>query len=185
MRQIRSLLGAVLALGFVACDRPEPVAPSLQASVDVLVNRGSALGSGQYSINGLIVDFAFDAEQKHDDKAVGKFSVYTDEGDGLIVDFTGIVTCLAIDEVNHRAWIGGGGQNNRSTDAAFDTPIHRPGHDIWFRVLDLPAGDRSTFIGFEGAAGFATSADYCAGRPWPDNNARTWPVIEGGLEVRP
>src|SRR5688572_13404237 len=130
MRQIRSLLGAVLALGFVACDRPEPVAPSLQASVDVLADRGSAVGSGQYSINGLIVDFAFDAEQKHGDKAVGTFSVYTDEGDGLIVDFTGIVTCLAIDEVNDRAWIGGVVQNNRSTDPAFDTPIHRPGHDI-------------------------------------------------------
>jgi len=52
-------------------------------------------------------------------------------------------------------------------------------------VLDEPAGDRSTFVGFEGAAGFITSEAYCAGQPWPDANARTWPVVSGAITVDP
>ena len=59
------------------------------------------------------------------------------------------------------------------------------GRDIRFRVLDEPGGDRSTFVGFEGSAGFMTSAEYCAGQPWPAGNARTWPVVSGGITVSP
>src|SRR3546814_12971118 len=60
------------------------------------------------------------------------------------------------------------------TDTLFPytTLFRSKGDDIWFRVLDMGSGpgvvDRSTFVGFEGAAGFRTSRDYCAGRPWPE-----------------
>ena len=101
------------------------------------------------------------------------------------MDFEGKVICLAIDPVNHRAWIGGKIKENRSTDPTLLTKIHKQGRDIWFRVLDEPSGDRSTFVGFEGSAGFITSEEYCAGQPWPADNARTWPVVSGGFTLRP
>lgn len=182
------LLGAVASVALLACDQPPPVDPS--ARTDPRLQRlegslGSASGAGQYSINGLIVTFSLDAEVEQNGKGEGEFTVYADEGDGLIVDFEGKVTCLAIDPVNHRAWIGGKVKENRSTDPDLLTDIHRKSRDIWFRVLDEPTGDRSTFVGFEGAAGFITSEAYCAGRPWPDGNARTWPVVSGGITLRP
>ena len=67
--------------------------------------------------------------------------------------------------------------------------IYQPGRDIWFRVLDQgtpgTAGDRTTFVGFEGGAGIITSEEYCAERPWPDGNARTNPLTTGNLNVLP
>jgi hypothetical protein len=146
---------------------------------------GSAQGNGRYNVLGLIVEFSFAAQAKDNGNGKGEFRVYADEGDGLIVDFEAKVTCLGLDPVNHRAWIGGKVKENRSTDPDLLTAIHEKSDDIWFRVLDEGSADRSTFVGFEGAAGFRTSADYCAGRPWPDENARTWPVVTGGIEVQP
>jgi hypothetical protein len=193
MRVVR-LLGALAGLALTACDHPHPAAPS--ASTDPRVQRsvlsaqededlGSVSGAGQYDINGLIVTFSLHAEVEQNGKGEGEFTIYADEGGGLVVDFEGKVTCLAIDPVNHRAWIGGKIKENRSTDPDLLTDIHRKSRDIWFRVLDEPTGDRSTFVGFEGSAGFITSEEYCAGRPWPAGNARTWPVVSGGIMVRP
>ena len=106
-----------------------------------------------------------------------------------MIDFDGNVTCLAFDPVNHHAWVGGTVLANESTDPDFQTGIHAPGQDVWFRVLDASESadstDRSTFLGFLGAGGFQTSAEYCAGRPWPANNARTWPVISGDIQILP
>jgi hypothetical protein len=187
MRFVR-LLAVTAAVGLVACDQTPTNDDPLAARALVLQDEaalGSASGSGSYSINGLIVDFSFAAEIEENGKGDGEFRVFADEGDGLTVDFEGKVTCLAIDPVNRRAWIGGRVKANASTDPDLQTKIHRPGHDIWFRVLDDPAGDRSTFVGFEGAAGFITSEDYCAGQPWPAANARTWPVVAGGLAITP
>jgi len=192
--RVSRLLGALVGLALLACDQSRPVAPISSADPrlrrSVLAEQddatlGSAKGSGQYDILGLIVTFSLDAEVKKNGKGEGEFSVYADEGGGLIVDFDGKVTCLSFDPVNHRAWIGGKVKANRSTDPDLLTKIHRPGHDIWFRVLDDPAGDRSTFVGFEGSAGFITSAEYCAGQPWPAENLRTWPVVQGSLTVLP
>jgi hypothetical protein len=42
--------------------------------------------------------------------------------------------------------------------------------------------DRSTVFGFVPL--FESSAAYCAGRPWPADNARTWPVIAGNIGIR-
>lgn len=184
-------LGVLTSLALLACDPHSPASPPtiadprLQRTAEVDEDLGSASGSGQYNLNGLIVTFAFRAELEKNGKGEGAFTLSADEGDGLIVAFDGKVTCVSFDAVNHRAWIGGTVKDNRSTDPAFLTEIHKNGRDIWFRVLDVPGGDRSTFVGFEGAAGFITSEDYCAGQPWPADNARTWPVVSGGIAVTP
>lgn len=103
------------------------------------------------------------------------------------MDISGRVTCLAVDPINGRAWIGGVVEENRSTSPDYIDPITAPGQDVWFRVLDAPdaqgAVDRSTFLGFVGA--FPSSAAYCVQRPWPAGNARTHPVTKGKIEVRP
>ena len=190
MRLARAL-GIVSSLALLACDHHYPSSPSL--SSDPRLRRstiaddelGSARGGGQYDVSGLIVRFALAAAAELNGAGDGRFSIFADEGAGLTVDFTAQVTCLSVDPVNHRAWIGGKITENRSTDPDLLTDIHQEGHDIWFRVLDDPSGDRFTFVGFEGSAGFQTSADYCAGRPWPAANARTWPVINGDITVRP
>jgi hypothetical protein len=108
--------------------------------------------------------------------------------DGQTIDFHASVTCLSVDLENGRAWIGGVITQNNSTDPDFQGDIYQPGQDIWFRVLDSgngqnAPGDRTTFVGFKGSAGFDTSAAYCAGRPWPADNARTWEVT-GNVQVK-
>lgn len=197
MRNLRCLLGALAGLAFLACDYSRQLAPTsdpraLRSSVSELDegDLGSAEGEGHYDIQGLDVQFEFEAEQRNrNENAEGEFRIYADEGGGLVVDFEAKVICLAVDPVNHRAWIGGRVTSNQSTDPDLLTDIHQKGDDIWFRVLDMGSGpgvvDRSTFVGFEGAAGFRTSRDYCAGRPWPADNARTWPVTQGDIKVRP
>ena len=197
MPRFRCVLSALAGLALFACDHSRPLAPTsdpraLRASLSEQDDGdlGSASGKGHYDILGLDVQFEFAAEQRNkNESADGEFRVYADEGGGLIVDFTARVTCLAIDAVNHRAWIGGKVTSNQSTDPDLTTKIHQRGDDIWFRVLDMGSGpgvtDRSTFTGFEGAAGFRTSGEYCAGRPWPADDARTWPVVEGDITVRP
>ncbi len=195
MPSIRRLLGVAAAFALTACDqnRPLPSGPTLTADhrsdSEREAGERSVEGEGQYDILGLAVLFSYEAEQAGSKKAKGRFRVFTDQGDGLIVDFSGKVTCLAVDPDNHRAWIGGVVKRNRSTDPAFLTDIHEHGDDIWFRVLDVGGApglvDRSSFIGFQGAAGIQTSAEYCAARIWPDDNARTWPVTQGGITVSP
>jgi hypothetical protein len=45
--------------------------------------------------------------------------------------------------------------------------------------------DRTTFMGFEGGGGIITSEEYCDLQIWPDENARTSPVTQGDIQVRP
>ena len=185
--RLARLLG-VCSLALIACEPSSPSAnsdPRVQRTAAADDDLGSVSGAGQYDIGGLIVTFSFNAAIEQNGKGEGAFTLYADEGDGLIVDFDAKVTCLSIDPVNHRAWIGGKVKDNRSTDPGLLTEIHKNGRDIWFRILDEPGGDRSTFVGFEGAAGFITSEDYCAGQPWPDANARTWPVVSGSISINP
>jgi hypothetical protein len=184
MRPAR-LAGILTSVAVIACEHP--LAPASRSSAaDPRLGRtallqddneeSSVTGAGQYNVNGLIVTFEIKRRE---------FTIYADEGGGLIVSFEAQVTCLSIDPVNHRAWIGGKIKKNGSTDPDLQGAIQQKGRDIWFRVLDDPAGDRSTFVGFEGSAGFLTSADYCAGQPWPAANARTWPVVIGDITIRP
>ena len=142
----------------------------------------AATGGGHFLFSGFLdVRFGFSAVSKADGSAQGSFhQSYTLEG--LTTSYWGTVTCLSVDTVNHRAWIGG-----VVTKVESDDPAARlVGEDVWFRVLDNGQGqdveDRSTVFGFTPL--FESSAAYCAGRPWPADNARTWPVIAGNIDVR-
>ena len=147
----------------------------------------TAFGGGEYLFGGSIeIDFAFHATQKADGRALGNFRqslVFQ----GQAVEFHGEVTCLAVDSVTGRAWIGGVVRHNMSEHPSFTGDIHQPGRDVWFRVLDSDGTgepDRSTFLGFEGGGGIITSEEYCEAQIWPDDNARTHPVTKGQIKVR-
>jgi len=134
--------------------------------------------------------FAFTAIQKGDGTAHGRFHQRR-ERNGLIVDFSGEVTCLTVDPVRHRARIGGVITENNSTDPAFQTENHEVGDDVWFRVADGGEGgdavDASTTYGFKPTL-VNTSAEYCAlpfeGLPaW--NPATTFSLASGNIQIRP
>jgi hypothetical protein len=189
----------LMGMTVVACQ--DAAAPSARSSASSAVhpafdqaavtNDGAsgASGRGVYSLAGSDVQFALNAVRLPDGGAIGTFHQRLDEGGGLIIEFDAQVVCLAVDAANQRAWIGGVVTQNESTDPDYLTAINQPGRDVWFRVLngaDVAGGtDRSTFLGFQGAAGIETSPEYCAARLWPDNNARTWPVISGAIRVHP
>jgi len=124
-------------------------------------------------------------------KIKGDFRQVRESG-GLVINFTGEATCLAVDPVNHRAWIGGVVTQNNSTHPSFLTAIHEVGDDVWFRVVDYGQGgnatqpDRSTVLGFEQPPpGIVTSEQYCTDRPWPADDVRTFPLSAGKIQVKP
>lgn len=142
----------------------------------------AATGGGHFLFSGFLdVQFGFSAVAKADGSAQGSFhQSYTLEG--MTTSYWGTVTCLSVDTVNHRAWIGG-----VLTKVQSDNPAARlVGEEVWFRVVDYGEGqdvaDRSTVFGFTPL--FETSAAYCAARPWPADDARTWPVTAGNIQVR-
>lgn len=193
MRPSWSLLLAFV-VGLAACDRATTTEPPRdRGGTPSFVTGGSGVtmattGGGHYLLSGVFdVQFAFSALQKASGKAMGRFH-HKLAAEGVVIDFSGEVTCMAVDPVNHRAWIGGVVTANRSTDPAFRTPIHQPGKDVWFRVVDYGEGgdappDRTSFTGFEGSAGIKTSAEYCAVRLWAPNDERTHPVTSGNIQV--
>ena len=181
-RAIRVTVAAACAVSLAAV-----VGPGLSARANPNSGVTGVAGGGHYLLQNVFdVQFAFIALQLSSGRAFGGFHQHlaTDSG---TVDFTAVVTCLAVDPALGRAWIGGVIVSNNSTDPAFDTPIHQPGHDIWFRVLDNGHGhdpaDRTTFVGFEGV--IPSSESYCQQRIWPADNARTWPVTEGNISIHP
>ena len=196
----RKYLAAMVGGLLVAAAYQQPVGLAAPGGIEGL-SQGSAAatppqavahhasGGGRYLlIDSIDAQFAFGADQHGNGLASGRFHQKL-EFDGQHVEFHGAVTCLSVDSANGRAWIGGVITANLSEHPAFQAERNEPGRDIWFRVLDSGEGagtdaDRTTFVGFEGDAGFATSADYCAGQPWPDNNERTWGVTSGNIQVR-
>lgn len=137
----------------------------------------SVTGGGQFvhPVFGTVT-FAFTAKRLADGRVQGRFQQHQP---AFGFTYKGDVTCLAVDPVNHRAWIGGVVTQSNDPD-----PVAVPGKDAWFRVLDPDEGpDRSTFLGFEGGGGILTSAEYCDRRIWPDDNARTWPVEHGNITL--
>src|SRR6185295_5729677 len=110
---------------------------------------------------------------------------------GLVVDFSGDVTCVTVDESLGRARIGGVITENNSTDPAFLTENHQVGDDVWFRVqegdAETGAVASSTTYGFKPTL-VNTSAEYCAlpftGLPWW-NPASIFPLRSGTIKVRP
>jgi hypothetical protein len=188
-----------LAGGLAACDSPAsteiagPRAPSPSFNQsghdDGDDAPASAVGAGIYRLQDAFdVKFAFAARIKENGKAKGVFRQHL-VADGLVIDFTGKVTCLVFDATNNRAWIGGVITKNRSTDPAFTGDIFQPGHDVWFRVVDYgraPSAaqpDRTTFLGFENNPTIKSSEQYCREKPWPAGDLRTWPVTKGDIEV--
>lgn len=148
-----------------------------------------ATGGGEYQLLGTLpAKFAFAAVGRPDGSASGQIHHSVVLG-GELIEFYGEVTCVSVDPVNDRAWIGGVITRNNSTHPSFLAARNQVGRDIWFRAVDYgegsnaPEDDRTTFVGFEGDAGFITSAAYCAGQPWPEGDARTWPVTKGNIQV--
>lgn len=145
----------------------------------------AASGGGHFLFSGFLdVQFGFSAVAKADGSAQGSFhQSYT--LDGETTSYWGTVTCLSVDTVNNRAWIGGVVTKVKSDDPA----ARKVGEDVWFRVVDYDDDDpgqdpvdRSTVFGFTPL--FESSEAYCAGRPWPADDARTWPVTAGNISVR-
>lgn len=191
---IFSLLATIL-VGACA-DSPTQVATPAESLVPVdagadlrLPPSTWGIGQAQLPPGFSALEFAYFATQRRDGSGLGAFRYRWESASG-ITDIRGRVTCVSFDAALGRAWIGGIITQNNSTNPAVQTAIHQPGRDAWFRVVDNGEGphatpDRTTVIGFEGAAGIATSAQYCSTRPWAANDANTWEVIEGNIQVKP
>lgn len=183
---ITSMITATL----VACDRESPAGPADDVRFANVGGPTMATGGGHYLLSGALPgSFAFTAIQTSADGTAKGQLRHTLDFNGQLIDFHGKVTCMTVDLANHRAWIGGVVTKNKSVAEPYASEARfQVGQDIWFRVLDNGQGqadpDRTTFTGFAGDAGFATSLDYCAGMPWPDDNARTHPVTAGNIQVR-
>jgi hypothetical protein len=186
MRNAKQAGVGVLAAIVVACGPLAPNGsrlPSQNEEADL--GSGGVLekvtGGGQFVHPSFgTVTFSFVAIRHGDGRVTGQFQQHQP-----FFGFTykGEVTCFAVDPVNHRAWIGGVLTSSNDPD-----PVTEVGDDVWFRVLDLGEGstepDRSTFFGFDqGVPPFDTSENYCAARPWPADNARTWPVVHGNIVI--
>lgn len=196
MKLHRERKSALLLLGILAACT-EPSAPPADITSDVgsapsfqSVPSGVKLaGIGQLSVTAPapaigIAKFEFFIKRLGNDPLTGKFHMVRPRA-GFIVDFTGEVTCIAVDPVNRRAWIGGVVTANNSNDPNHSLAIHQPGRDVWFRIHDGVGvdADRSSVLGFEGAAGIITSADYCAARLWTDGNVNAFEVTRGDIQI--
>ena len=192
MRCITATSILLFAVVGTACQSPvrpaEGPLTSLGGSQELAAGvETSATGGGHYTIPGNIeLEFAFSARVLPDGRAQGNFH-HRGVAGGELIQFSAEITCLAVDSVNHRAWLGGVVTENRSTHPQFTTPIHQVGRDIWFRVQDNDADEPSTtpdvttIVGFESAA-IPTSEFYCNTRPWRSDNV--WPV-RGNVNVKP
>jgi hypothetical protein len=204
-----ALLAAGLAVVAVGCDRgptsPTPHARDIAPTVSISADRESDDGHGSRPVvtgDGKVdltsaaagfMKFEYDVSLRSDGSAEGEFSQARVAADSSgTVSFEGRATCVVVDSVNHRVWVGGVIAKNRSTSPAFrDGAIFQPGMDIWFRAVDYGEGhndpaDRSTTFGFQGSGGILTSADYCAAKVWPNTpvpDARTFPVSSGNIQV--
>jgi hypothetical protein len=201
MRKI--LLSACATLLVLGCDQPTAPTPASATAataapaLSVHANRRVVAAVTGHAVVDLTsaaagyMDLFVRGLQRADGSSEGDFTETRANADGT-VDFTGRVTCLAFDAVNHHAWVAGVITENRSTAPAFrDGEIFQPGMDIWFRVADYGHGhtdtpDRSTTFGFKGSAGINTSPEYCAAMLWPNTpvpDARTFPVSSGDITV--
>jgi hypothetical protein len=196
----RPQLRALVVLIVAACTpQSEPTGPTrltvpqvaLDASQAVVA---SASGGGIVAFSAIAGasdgHFTFNATITGDGKAHGHFHQRRLRN-GLLVEFSGDVTCLTIDPVLKRARIGGVITENNSTDPAFLTSNHEVGDDVWFRVQEGGEGadavDASTTYGFKPTL-VNTSAEYCAlpftGLPaW--NPTSIYPLVAGNIQVRP
>jgi hypothetical protein len=184
---LRASLG-VLAVTVSACG---PLAPSgaksgpdSEGPEQVMSESGvleQVTGGGQFEhpLFGLVT-FSLVAIRHLDGRVSGQFQQHQP---AFGFTYKGQVTCFAVDPLNRRAWIGGVLTQSNDPD-----PVTEVGDDAWFRVLDpgneSAEPDRSTFMGFEQPPpGIVTSEEYCRLKIWPDQNARTWPVVHGNIVI--
>ena len=190
--RIRHVCAAVAALA-LGCDATTTTTEPLDATHARFMASGGVVGiaagggKAQLPPGFSLLSLSFNAVGRADGSATGEFRQRY-ESSGGTVEFTGRVTCVSFDPANGRAWIGGVVTSNTSTNPAVLTPIHEVGDDVWFRFVDNGEGegaaaDRTTVLGFEGAAGVITSAEYCERQLWAANDANTWAVIDGNLQV--
>lgn len=192
------LLGMVFAVCgttlVVGCDRADLTgadgAPQDALSLNATGVTASATGGGWLEKEVLPIQYSFSAIQKSPDgTATGQFHYSVIFG-GELIEFYGLVTCLTVDPVNHRAWVGGVITQNNSTHPFWLQEINEVGRDIWFRVEDNGEGgnavepDLSTFVGFEGSRGIITSEEYCDSALWPEGDEGTNQVTQGNISVR-
>jgi hypothetical protein len=186
MRKARWVSGVAVVTAF-GCSEPAGLPlqgeideargqPADQRGVEDLVTGGGRFVHPDFGT----VSFAFVAVRQGDGRVSGRFHQHQPF---FGFSYAGDVTCFAVDEVNHRAWIGGVLTHSNDPD-----PVTEVGDDVWFRVLDLGEGsaelDRSTFFGFEQPPpGIVTSEEYCQLQIWPEGNARTWPVESGNIVI--
>lgn len=191
-RRTSRLLVAVM--GFLAMLALVPTAGPAAAEGPGGGTPAMATGGGHYLLAFGDVDLpgrlSFGAIERANGTVHGQFHIELDLLDQLgggVASFRGQVTCLSVDPELGRAWIGGTITANRSTSDLFRDDTTEVGDDIWFRVLDAGEGgsvtDRTTFAGFEGGAGIATSQEYCDEAPWPEGDARTHPLTAGNIQV--
>lgn len=187
---------SVVAASACSPDRA-PTNPQLPSQLSLSASssdRISASGGGIVDLSAVVgasdAHFSFNAAVKANGEVHGRFHQRR-ERNGLVVDFSGNVTCLTVEPVLHRARIGGVITENNSTDPAFLTENHQVGDDVWFRVEDGGEGagaiDASTTYGFKPTL-VDTSEQYCAlpftGLPfW--NPASTFPLRSGNIQVKP
>ena len=176
-------------LGVLALACSEPTAPASEGGLRQADGRLAArtgvselvTGGGQFVHPDFgSVTLSFVAVRHLDGQVSGRF--FQDQP-FFGFSYAGDVTCFAVDQVNHRAWIGGVVTSSNDPD-----PVTEVGDDVWFRVLDAgqerAEPDRSTFFGFEQPPpGIVTSEEYCQLRIWPDGNARAWPVERGNIVI--
>ena len=180
--RIRTLSLAVLCM--LGCDGDGPASPEIGYSLSG--SSAVVTGGGEFLLGGFIpFDFSVSGVQHADGSATGEFR-FSAHVDPFVYAFHARVVCVAVDRVNHRAWIGGVITENRSTDPDLQLDIHQPGRDVWFRVLDngegeQTAADRMTFIGFTGSAGVITSQEYCDRQLWLNEGQV---LSKGNIQVR-
>jgi hypothetical protein len=174
-RRIIPVFGLAVA---VACS--ESTRPLLESEAFLVNNAVESLVTGSYTANvgatvPAIASYELNAKTLLDGRPAGEFTFFVALATGT-VDFAGRLTCLSVDDALGRAWIGAVITRNSSTHPSFNgtNVIHQVGHDVWFRVADRSPGgsgdaDRTTTLGFEGAGGIPTSAEYCATRPWAND----------------
>ena len=198
MRSVPRALTAFVVIPIVTaigCDASTVLDPAPGAGIRTAVSGENGIvlnssGGGHYFLqNAFDVQFAYTAKQHANGRVQGEFHESLVVA-GETVAFRGDVTCMAVDPVNHRAWIGAVITENTSTHPDFQQWYHQPGEDVWFRVVDYGEGsnappDRKTFMGFENTPGIPTSEVYCQLQIWPADDARTWPVTAGNIQVKP
>ena len=152
---MRQFFSTLAVLGVAACESPQPVAPDLigggeLASTSSQTVVGHANGEGVANV-GVPMDFVFNALLSADGSAKGE-GYHHALLNGNVIEFRTRVTCVSIDPVNNRAWVGGVITENNSTDPARMQPRNQVGRDIWWRVVDYGDGqsgvvDRTTSSG--------------------------------------